>query len=120
MGIEKQKSVTLSSTEAKYVCLADATCKAVWLQNLHREIVVDITLMKIYGDNQSALMIARNPQYHKCTKHFDIKHHYICEKINDQTIIVDYCPTENMTPDIFTKPLAKAKFQKHKYELGVS
>jgi hypothetical protein len=117
---KKQKSVTLSSTEAEYVCLADATREAVWLQNLHCEIGVDITPMKIYGDNQSALAIAKNPQYHKRTKHFDIKHHYIREKINDQTIIVDYCPTENMTADIFTKPLAKAKFQKHKCELGVS
>ena len=117
---KKQKSVTLSTTEAEYMCLADATREAAWLQNLYRELGREISPTKIYGDNQSALAIAKNPQYHKCTKHFDIKHHYIREKINDNSIVVEYCPTEDMTADIFTKPLPKAKFQKHKGELGVS
>ncbi|KAF8625760.1 hypothetical protein AX15_005213 [Amanita polypyramis BW_CC] len=117
---KKQKSVTLSTTEAEYVCLADATREASWLQNLYRELGREISPTKIYGDNQSALAIAKNLQYHKRTKHFNIKHHYIRKKINDNSIVVEYCPMEDMTADIFTKPLAKAKFQKHKNELGVS
>ena len=98
----------------------DTTQEAIWLQNLHREIGVEIAPTQIYGDNQSVLVIVKNPQYHKCTKHFDIKHHYIQEKVNNQTIILNYCPTEDMTANIFTKPLAKAKFLKHKHKLGVS
>ena len=118
---KKQKSVSLSTTEAEYACMADAAREAVWLQNLHDELGFGKkgpTL--IHGDNQGALAIANNPQYHKRTKHFDIKHHYIREKVNDRSIKIEYCPTEDMTADIFTKPLPKPKYQKHKAELGIA
>lgn len=59
-------------------------------------------------------------QYHKRMKHFDVKHHYIWEKVNDQSITIEYCPTKEMTANIFTKPLPKPKFQKHKAELGIA
>jgi hypothetical protein len=74
----------------------------------------------IFGDNQGALAIASNPQYHKRTKHFDIKNHFIREKIKDKSIDIEYCPTADMTADVFTKPLPRDKFSKHKAELGIS
>jgi hypothetical protein len=76
--LKNQTAVSLSSTEAEYVSLADAAREATWLQNLYNELGFEITEPTlIYGDNQSVLAIASNPQYHKCTKHFNIKHHYI-------------------------------------------
>jgi hypothetical protein len=118
---KKQTAVSLSSTEAEYMCLADAAREAAWLRNLYKELGFEIDgPTTVFGDNQSALAIANNPQYHKRTKHFDIKSHYIREKVNDQSIVTEYCPTTEMTADIFTKPLAKPKFNQHKTELGVS
>ena len=73
----------------------------------------------VYGDNLGALTIAENLHYHKRTKHFDIKHHYICE-IKNQTIKLKYCPSAQMTADMFTKPLPKQAFEIHRKNLGVS
>ena len=73
-GSKKQSIVSLSTTEAEYICLSDAAREATWLRNLLKELGFEqreTTL--IYGDNQSALAIARNSQYHKRTKQFDIK-----------------------------------------------
>jgi hypothetical protein len=118
---KKQQTVSLSTTKSKYASMADATCEAVWLQNLSTEMGQNMSSSTlINGDNQSTLAIANNPQYHKCTKHFDIKHHYIHKKIHNKTISVQYCHTEKMTVDIFTKLLPKDKFVHHKFELGVS
>ena len=118
---KKQTAISLLSTEAEYISLADAARKATWLRNLYNELGFEITEPTlIYGDNQSALAIASNPQYHKRTKHFNIKHHYIREKVNDQLIVTEYCPTAEMTANILTKPLPKPKFNQHKVELGVS
>jgi hypothetical protein len=39
------------------------------------------------------LAIAENPHYHKRTKHFDIKHHFIRDQIKNEIIQVKYCPT---------------------------
>lgn len=73
---KKQTAILWSSTEAEYMCLADAACEAAWLRNLYNELGFPIEgPTTVYGDNQSALAIANNPQYHKHTKHFDIKSH---------------------------------------------
>jgi len=72
MGWEKQNIISLSTTEAEYVCLSDAAREATWLHNLYAEIGFpqkEPTL--IYGDNLSALAIAENLRYHKRTKHFE-------------------------------------------------
>jgi hypothetical protein len=65
-GSKKQNVISLSTTEAEYICLSDATREAVWLRNLVKELGYEQkqpTL--IYGDNLSSLAIAHNPQYHK-------------------------------------------------------
>jgi hypothetical protein len=67
----------------------------------------------VYGDNLSALAIAENPCYHKRTKHFDIKHHYICEQITNKNIVIKYLPMAKMTADIFTKALPKQAHEIH-------
>ena len=120
-GSKKQTDVALSSTESEYIALADATREAVWLSNLLKGL--EFTQLKpilIYGDNGGSLSIAKNPQYHKRTKHFDTRNHYIRQKVKEGIVEVKYCPTANMTADIFTKPLPKPKHQLHSAELGLT
>jgi hypothetical protein len=74
----------------------------------------------VRGDNLSSLAIAENPRYHKRTKHFDIKHHFIRDQIKTETIQTKYCPTGAMTADIFTKALPRQPFEHHRDTLGVS
>ena len=65
-GSKKQTSVSLSSTESEYVVLADAAREITWLQNLLEGLGYEQhTPTKLYGDNNGALAIAQNPQYHK-------------------------------------------------------
>jgi len=84
-GYKKQNIISLSTTEAEYVCLLDMAREATWLHNLYAEIRFpqkEPTL--IYSDNLSALAIAENLHYHKRTKHIDIKHYYICDQIDNK------------------------------------
>jgi len=120
-GSKRQNVISLSTTEAEYICLSDATREAIWLRNLFKELGYEQkepTL--IYGDNLGSLAIAHNPQYHKRTKHFDIKHHYIRDQVQKQTVAIEYRPTKDMTADIFTKALSKPSHEKHRAELGMS
>jgi len=118
---KKQNAVSLSSTEAEYMAMAHAACEAIWLRNLFEELYLkQKTLTILYGDNISVLTIARDPQYHARSKHFDIKSHYIRDRIRDQVIKDVYCPTEEMVADILTKPLHKPKHSKFTAELGMS
>ena len=89
--------------EAEYICLSDAAREVTWLHNLHKEIGIEqIEPTLIYGDNLSALVVADNPRYHKRTKHFDIKSHYIQEQIKNKFIINKYCPISQMVADCLT------------------
>jgi hypothetical protein len=118
---KKQNAVSLSSTEAEYAAMAHAAREAVWLRNLFDELSLMQTVPTIlYGDNMSALTIARDPQYHARSKHFDVKNHYIRHQIQNQVIKDVYCPTEEMIADILTKPLHKPKHSKFVMQLGMS
>ena len=44
-------------------------------------------------------------------KHFNIKLFYVTNLIRRKEMEVDYCSTDNMLADFFTKPLLQEKFQ---------
>jgi len=68
----KQKSVALSSTEAKYIVLSDCSCQLVWTSNLLCEIGFDIPVPHLYSDNLGSLFLNTNPVQEKRSKHIDI------------------------------------------------
>jgi hypothetical protein len=70
-------------------------------------------------DSQSTIKMDKNPIFHSKTKHVDTKYHFIRTLINNDIIKPKYCPFEDQTLDIFTKPLGKIKFTKFRDELGI-
>ncbi len=61
----------------------------------------------------------RNPVEHRKTKHIDIRHHFIRERISDGTIELCFIGTTEMTADILTKALHKPTFQRLRNFLGL-
>ena len=62
-------------------------------------------------DNHGCIALAKNPTHHFRTKHIDVQHHFIRERIKNQEICLKYCPTKDMITDMLTKPLAKDRHQ---------
>ena len=109
----KQSCVALSSTEAEYVALSEASKEAVFLRNLLMEIgYSNGDAVVLHVDNQGAEKLATNPVYHKRTKHIDIRYHHVRDIVKNNEIVLKYCPTENMIADILTKNLAKIKHER--------
>ena len=48
----------------------------------------------------------------KRTKHIDIRYFYVKEKVDSKDVIVEYCLTEHMRADFFTKRLHGNLFQR--------
>ena len=61
--------------------------------------------MVIYEDNQSAINMAKYPQFHGRSKHIDIKNHFIREPITKGSLELKYCKSANMIAAIMTKGL---------------
>jgi hypothetical protein len=107
---KRQELVTLSTTEAEYVAATHAAKEAVWLRAFISEVFQPINNpLTLYSDNQSAIALTKNDQFHARTKHIDIRFHYIRYIVADGKISLIYCPTNDMVADTLTKALPSAK-----------
>ena len=117
---KKQSCVALSNAEAEYIALANTAQEAAWLKRLVNEICKKLVeTIVLYEDNQSAIHIAKNPQFHGRIKHIDIKYHYIRDQISRGNIELIYCQSNDMVADMLTKELSKLQFEKLRYKAGV-
>jgi hypothetical protein len=106
----KQGLVTLSSTEAEYVALAEAVQEVMWFVRILEDLKIKIEKpMIFYEDNQSVLKMLQQEKTSNRTKHIDIKFHYIKDYFKNGTINCIYCPTSDMIADLLTKPLPANK-----------
>ena len=75
--------------------------------------------MQLYCDNESATQLAENPMFHARTKHIEVHHHFIREKVLKGDINLFHANTKEQTADVFTKGLSVLKFSKFQLQLGV-
>jgi hypothetical protein len=71
----------------------------------------------IFQDNRSCIKIAQDPSVSDRTKHIDIRHHFIKERIELEQVKLIYVPTSHMVADILTKPLQISQFRQLVSEL---
>jgi hypothetical protein len=117
---KKQSIVALSSTEAEYVAQTHAAKELLWLRTIIGELNLPFeTPTTLHCDNQGAIALAKDNKFHARTKHIDIRYHFIREAVEDGSINMQYIPTNDNIADIFTKPLAKAKFERFVEMLGL-
>lgn len=116
---KKQKTVSLSSTEAEYVALSEASREAVYLRNLMYEITGRQYVIKLKCDNQSALKLATSHQAHTRSKHIDVRFHYVKDAVKNKLINIEYIPTQEMPADLLTKGLLSSKHYKFMHMLGI-
>jgi hypothetical protein len=116
----KQELVTLSTAEAKYMAATHAAKECIWLQRLIKPFFrPSSTPTTLHCDNQAAIHLATDNNYHTRTKHIDICFHFIHQTISDGHIDIKYCPTQDMMADILTKALPKYKVAIHLQNLGI-
>ncbi|KAL6224932.1 hypothetical protein ACLB2K_003787 [Fragaria x ananassa] len=118
---KKQETTALSSAEAEYVAAASSACQAIWLRRIFEDIgEKQENATRIFSDNKSAIAMAKNPVCHNKTKHIKIKHHFLREASTNKEIELHYCKTELQLADIFTKALARTRFEILRSMLGVA
>ena len=66
----------------------------------------------MFQDNQSAILLENNANKFssKRTKHINIRYYFITDRIKNDELQIEYCPTDNMVAEYFTKPLQGKKF----------
>ncbi len=74
-----QSIVALSTFGAEYVAMCEVKKEAVWLRYLLAELGFrkKSILVKLYTDNQGSIALSNNPEFHRRTKHIDVRFHLI-------------------------------------------
>lgn len=120
---KRQPTVALSTCEAEYGGQTQAAKEAVWLKGFLDQLELESTsspqAVVIFGDNQSAIALANNPQFHARAKHISIQNHWIRERIDGKETALEYTPTEQQIADGLTKPLSKDRFLSFRAALGL-
>jgi len=100
-----QSLVALSSTESEYIQSTETAKEGLWLKKLLPAFDIEIGVINILGDNQSALKLAWNDEFHPRTKHIAVRYHFIREAIANNDISISWIPTDENAADIMTKAL---------------
>ena len=111
-----QRTVALSSMEAEYIALSETVKEAQWLMKLSKELY-EVQEGKLVGvpkeapvicsNNNSALIVAKNPEQHKKAKHIDIRHAKVRDEYDAGNIQLARVAGEDNRADIFTKALQR-------------
>ncbi|KAI1507403.1 hypothetical protein Ptr86124_013654, partial [Pyrenophora tritici-repentis] len=123
---KKQKSVATSSAESKYISQAMYAKQGQWAAQvlrdlgLHQYVNENGITVQMYGDNQGAIALVKNPHLHERSKHIDICYHFIRDLAEQKKLQISYIPTDEIVADGMTKPLQRVAFERFKKMLGVT
>jgi hypothetical protein len=117
---QRQPTVALSTMEAKYMALTEATKELLWMWRFLVELGYgNDNPTDLFMDNQSALALSKNPVSHARAKHIDARHHFVRDAIQDNVVWVQHMPREDMTADSLTKALGREKHWKCTTRMGM-
>lgn len=126
----RQPTVALSTTEAEFMSMVGAIQEALWLKRFQCEVFLRAEkTITLYCDNQSALNLAKNRNYHARTKHIDVRKYFIQECLHHdgvnedemrQLIKLNYLSTKEMVADILTKAVDRTKLEHFLLRYGLS
>ncbi|XP_019096445.1 PREDICTED: uncharacterized protein LOC109130834 [Camelina sativa] len=117
---KKQRSVSRSSTEAKYRAAANTASELRWICSLLSEMGITLpTAPVIYCDNMGATYLCANPVFHSKMKHVAIDYHFVQENVQSGTLRVAHISGDDQLADCLTKPLPPTRFHTLNSKIGV-
>ena len=113
-----QRAVTLSSTEAEWYALAEATKDILFLKQAVESMGLKIVLPIIVRvDNIGAIFMSENVSATAKTKHVDIRSKFVKEFCEDGVLKIVFVRSEWNTSDIMTKNLRADLHARHAAKL---
>ena len=110
----RQKTVTLSSSEAEYVAVSEVCTEILFIKTITDFLGLEVELpITIFCDNIGAIYIAHNPKNNGRTKHINVKYHFIREYVVDGTVKINFVRSKDNLADPFTKNVGQDAYDRH-------
>nr|GEX86640.1 hypothetical protein [Tanacetum cinerariifolium] len=108
---KKQKSTAISTTKAEYIAMSGCCAQILWMRSQITDYDFDFNNIPLYCDNRIAIALCCNNVQHSKSKHIDIRHHFIQEKVEKGVVELYFVTTDHQLADIFTKALPRERFE---------
>jgi len=70
-------------------------------------------------DNTAAIQFAKDPKFHRKTKHIKRRYHFVRDAIKEKEVVIKYISTSKMLADPLTKPIPRDAFKARAMSLGL-
>ncbi|GJW81075.1 hypothetical protein Tco_0145050 [Tanacetum coccineum] len=116
---KKQTALAISTTKAEYVSAEKACQQALWMKQALIDYDVRLDDVSIICDNKDAIDLSKKPVQHSCTKHIEIRHHFLRDNVQKGHISIEKVSSADNIADILTKPLKRESFNYLRLGLGM-
>ncbi|GJY12490.1 hypothetical protein Tco_0381799 [Tanacetum coccineum] len=125
-GLWYLKDTTIALTayaDADHACCQDARRSTsgcaqflgdkliLWMRSQLSDYDFAFNKIPLYCDNHNAIALCCNNVQHSLSKHIDIRHHFIREKVEKGVVELYFMTTDYQLVDIFTKALPRERFE---------
>ncbi|GJX15181.1 hypothetical protein Tco_0206939 [Tanacetum coccineum] len=120
--IHKQELTTTSTMMAEYVACYYATSHAILLRNIISRVKVVDSIsrpLRLYCDNSSFVRFSNNTSSTRAGLYLKTKYLYVQEKVEENSIVIEYIITHDMLADPLTNGLPPKLFLEHVAGIGL-
>ena len=114
-----KKCVSLASTEAENVAIAEAGNEMIWMADYIEELGKKQSEKILYSDIQSAIQLVKNLVYHSKTKHIRRRYHFTHRTVEDGDICLEKIEGAKNPADMLTKCVDVGKLRLCKTSVGL-
>ena len=111
-----QKLNARSSTESELVGFDDLKPMVIWTRHFLEAQGHNVTANILCQDNKSTIFLEKNGKSSsgKRTKHVDICHFFVTDRVKNKKLTVEWCPAKEMLGDLFAKTMQGELFRKQR------
>jgi hypothetical protein len=111
---KQQKSVALSSSEAKFVAASEAVKEVIFvLQVLESMAIKVVTPVVVRVDNMGAIYMTENASSSSRARHIDTRWHFVRELVEGKVVEIIFVKSADNKSDGFTKNISGDLFEAH-------
>nr|GFA75406.1 retrovirus-related Pol polyprotein from transposon TNT 1-94 [Tanacetum cinerariifolium] len=104
---KKKDCTSMSSAEAEYVSLSACCAQVLYMRTQLIDYGFHFDKIPMYCDSEATIAISCNLVQHSCTKHIDVKYHFIKENV--EIVELFFVGTEYQLANLFTKALPEER-----------
>lgn len=115
----RQPTVSRSTAESEYIAAGEVAKELQYLHQLACQFGLNPGCIPVGTDNSAALRLIDDPISMARTKHIDVIHHHVRERVKLGQMRFVAVPGSENVADMFTKPLPRPAFEAFRSLLGV-